>query len=66
MSDYFPFNYTDRTVRQATASAEHHADLQMARHLRWDHGLSRRKVAKRLGRPERWVKYCVDEQADER
>lgn len=38
----------------------HATKLQAARHLRWDHGMSRRKVALRLDVREKWVKDYVD------
>jgi DNA-binding transcriptional regulator LsrR (DeoR family) len=45
---------------RAAASATHEMLLQSARHLRWDHGWGRRRVAKRLGVREKWVRDYVD------
>lgn len=50
-----------RSETTAVNAANHSALLQMARHLRWEHGLSRRKVARRLLVSEKWVKEFVDD-----
>ena len=46
---------------RAANTATHSALLQAARHLRWEHGWGRRRVAKRLGVAEKWVRDYVDE-----
>ena len=50
-----------RGAHEARSAGEHAALLQSARHLRWEHGMSRRKVALRLGVREKWVKEYVDD-----
>jgi hypothetical protein len=46
--------------RAAVVAAEFVAIVQMGRHLRREHGYSRRKIARTLGVPERWVRDNVE------
>ena len=54
----------DQSAR-AYSSAAHHANLQIAQHLRWEHGWGRRRLALRLGVTESWVRTYVDAQKEE-
>ena len=61
MEPYAVLDAIGSSTARARGEAMHAAALQMARHLRWEHGLSRRKTAKRLDVREAWVKQYVDD-----
>lgn len=55
------YGSVDASAARARDGAQQFMLVEMAKHLRWDHALSRRRVAQRLGVREKWIKEFVDD-----